>query len=917
MIGYKNVTNEYVAPVDLQTLGTTFSTLEKGHQEAVKAESELKLAIAELKMNEKENGFKVKLLNDIQNTIDTNTIYGNKYGALDEIVYEAGNIVSNPAVLGRIKAQEEYSNYMETIDSFEIPEPYKEMYRELNEYTLYQDTVDPETNTIIGGNGWKPKARPTKTINFNEILKGALNVTRKETGNYHNITFLDANGKPISDINKSFDGSIYQQTDVGYEKIPIDKLMESIKSAINNTPGAKESLIQDFNYLNWNYNKYGKNDENAIIFNESGRIVTFDDYLKKRIDPFIAATTGTNYTTKVSYGDAMENYQKYKNSNNDNISRGILLGGVVGGTMDVGVNAYQQANDSFNKSNIAFMDIMKNLDPDGISKYTDFNQARNYYSKKFGVGNIGPGTMVNNIVKYFKPNMSNEEKLQLHNAAMAAYNANSDMNKLLKTAGENADGLKFGNNVLNQDYTSDNKYGKDINDILNSCFVNDDDTLEYELGEEIYKSLCKLYGTEDLKDVGINYTCTSDGNYEIIFNKENCRLLPKFASEIRKADEDTSEKSSFWSGIKNAFGDVDKANYKIRLTPSAYSLNYDQGSTWLRILGDVTPINTLTGDPIWDKKHGTLSTAKALADIYDEGVTMSNKAQEISGSVIRSSFNITDADGKRDLELRQYADIMKPSEYEALQRESEERLTRMLQAGAYSSGQIFIADENMNYTNKPELGVELQTLISTMYTKSPKDVRRSYNVMSLKGPNTTSLVPQDVYFLSFQVPTNLFEENSDMNKKYGGKLIHVAVSGFIDEGTRYDPTSDPYIIAEHNIDTATKTKTTSYPMSYDNSGFGACSIKPKEDGNYSINFMYNTIDVNRQQAIIFEESLIHLQNIEFKISNRMYQDSQSLNNSIDAVIDNLYVGLNGNLDKLVIKDLIIKHIAKNCNINLN
>ena len=247
MITYNNINKEYVPSVDLKTLGDTFNTLEKGHQEAVKAESELKTAIGNLPMNEQEEYYKDMLVQDIKTTVDNNTIYGNKYGALDDLTLKIGDIMANPDVRGRIEAQERYTKYMDTIDSFDIPESYKDMYRELNKYTPYKDRkiVNGE---VIEGKGWEPKSRPVKTINFSKLLLEALNVTRKETGNYNSVTFLDANGKPTNDVSKSFDGGgIYQQTNVGWERIPIDKLMASINHAINNTPGAKESLLQDIN----------------------------------------------------------------------------------------------------------------------------------------------------------------------------------------------------------------------------------------------------------------------------------------------------------------------------------------------------------------------------------------------------------------------------------------------------------------------------------------------------------------------------------------------------------------------------------------------------------------------------------------------------------------------------------------------
>lgn len=908
MITYNNINQEYVPSVDLKTLGDTFNTLEKGHQEAVKAESELKTAIGNLPMNEQEEYYKDMLVQDIKTTVDNNTIYGNKYGALDDLTLKIGDIMANPDVRGRIEAQERYTKYMDTIDSFDIPESYKNMYRELNKYTPYKDRqiVNGE---VIEGKGWEPKSRPVKTINFSKLLQEALNVTRKETGNYNNVTFLDANGKPTNDVSKSFDGGgIYQQTNVGWERIPIDKLMASINHAINNTPGAKESLLQDFNYLVWNKNKYGLNEENKIAFEDNGSVLKFNDYLKRRIDPFIKATTGTNYTSKVTYGDALKDYSKYKLAlSENNTDRNYLNkpGAAIVGSFDIGVPAYQQANNTKLSADKSFMDLMKTLDPNGVNYYTDVNTARNYYGEKFGIKNIGPGNMVNHIVKTFNPNLSNEDKLKLHNAAMSAYTANANMNKLLQSAGDNADGLRFGSNIIDKKYTNDNEYGKDINDIFNVTFVNDDDTFEYVFGENIYHKLCELYGVKDLKEVGLDYAGSSEGNYELIFNKDNKNELPRFASTIRKADDLVD--SGFWSGVKNAFGDVDSGNYKVRLNKSTYSLNFDQGSTWLSKIGDMTPYSLLTGDWQFDKKDGTYSTHKILADIYDKGHNAYQKAQTISNTKVRAEITTTDADGVKDLELRQQRYTFgSETEYNNRQKEAKQHLDNLLQHNLYSAGQIYIADENGHYGQKLEENIDIQTLIGMMYTSYPDKVKRSYQTVPLKGKYDSGTSLEHVYFLNFTVPTNLVKDGDPLSK-YSGKLMKVAIAGSLDEGTDYDPTRDPVSLSSSLIDVATKTKTDAKFIPYD-TYLGDSSVTPKDDGSYDIHLASKTINVGLENAIYFGKSLMDLNTIKYKLNNKMYANKEQANKELGVALNNLLASTNNEISEEVLKNIVINYM---------
>ena len=88
-------TRDYVPSVDLSTLGKTFDTLEQGHKEAVKAASDLEVAMANLDLNEAESEWRQQKINEIKQTVADNTIYGNSYAALDDITKQTGDIASD------------------------------------------------------------------------------------------------------------------------------------------------------------------------------------------------------------------------------------------------------------------------------------------------------------------------------------------------------------------------------------------------------------------------------------------------------------------------------------------------------------------------------------------------------------------------------------------------------------------------------------------------------------------------------------------------------------------------------------------------------------------------------------------------------------------------------------------------------
>ena len=100
----------------LDVLAKSYNTLEQGHKEAVKAASDLEVAMANLDLNEAESEWRQSKINEIRQTIDENTVYGNAYTALDDIIKKAGNIASDQGMIGRLKAQQDYKTFRDQLE---------------------------------------------------------------------------------------------------------------------------------------------------------------------------------------------------------------------------------------------------------------------------------------------------------------------------------------------------------------------------------------------------------------------------------------------------------------------------------------------------------------------------------------------------------------------------------------------------------------------------------------------------------------------------------------------------------------------------------------------------------------------------------------------------------------------------------
>lgn len=312
MRNFEYTSRAYIPSVDLNTLGNTFNTLEQGHKETIKAASDLKTFVSTLDMNEAEDGFKQALVNDIQKTIDDNTLYGNSYAALDDIIAKSGNIAANPAVTGRLRAQAAFKQFENQIlSNQELPQDYKDMYLEKNPY-YYEDKLDRHGN-IIGGTTWKPNSTPTKIIPLSELTVKAISIAAKEKGGSDITRWLDMNGNVTQDPAQAFDGEVYNVVTNQWERLTRDKIYSAIQGLIETTPGAKASLQQDYDVAQWKHDKAVKENNGKIVIDDftdpNGIALNPMQYLAKRIDPVVEAAQYYNYQSSTKWGDGLKTYK--------------------------------------------------------------------------------------------------------------------------------------------------------------------------------------------------------------------------------------------------------------------------------------------------------------------------------------------------------------------------------------------------------------------------------------------------------------------------------------------------------------------------------------------------------------------------------------------------------------------------------
>lgn len=314
MKGFNYINTEYVPTVDLNTLGNTFNTLEQGHKEAIKTASNLQAEMAKLELNEAENEWRQQKISEIQQLVDNNTVFGNSAAALDDIVIKAGNLASDAGMIGRLQAQKDYTDFKNrVINDKTLPEDYKEYFLEKNPY-YYKDIVDEKTGKVISGTKWNPNISPTAVVDLSSLISKGLQWAARESGSYNQVRWLDKNGNPTTNPNEVFDGEYYDDTTHSFEKLDRSKIEAGIRAAIESTPGAKESLQQDYDIALWKHKKAinttkGKYNIVSDITDDNGITLSPQQYLNKRISPALYAAEYYNTTRKTTYGNGLKTYK--------------------------------------------------------------------------------------------------------------------------------------------------------------------------------------------------------------------------------------------------------------------------------------------------------------------------------------------------------------------------------------------------------------------------------------------------------------------------------------------------------------------------------------------------------------------------------------------------------------------------------
>lgn len=533
---YTPTFRQQVNPIDLNVLARTYNTLEQGHQQAIQTKSQIDAQLAQLDLNEAEDAWRQEQLNKVRNALTENMQYGNAYSSLDDIVGTYGDITSSPGMIGRLRAQQDYKAYMDNLDKrTDLSEDYKNYYRAVNKYN-YQDITDKNGN-VIGGSKWAPIDKEVSEIPMNQILNQALQWAAKEQGGGSQTRWLDANGKVTDDITKSVTGEIYSHTKGNWQRLSKAKLAEAVKAVIENTPGAKASLEQDYKIAKW---KYDQNGSNPDITDKNGILLTPEQYLAKRIDPFYNAATFYNQDSNTTYGEAWKAQlalSKQAGSGSSVQRKQAIDNLTYKGTpvrIDNFMPAQAQAEITSNRQSIA--GLLSKYNPDININLSTANPDDIRTSIMTNITNPSDRAYA---LSYLNDIIDNQEYIN---------------NLKVGKSQDSIDGFDTYNSIISLSDLPSNKYSYRYSKYVNQIFGDSSAIRQYFNNDDVYNSFINAIGGEK-KAASLGIIFGSDGNgYRYAeLPKDYHKSIYSFGKAVKEAEDTRNPLNAFLNSAKTRF----------------------------------------------------------------------------------------------------------------------------------------------------------------------------------------------------------------------------------------------------------------------------------------------------------------------------------------------------------------------------
>lgn len=790
---FEYVTREYTPSIDLNTLGNTYNTLEQGHKEAVKAASDLEVTMANLDLNEAENEYRQQKINEIKQTVADNTIYGNSYAALDDIIMQAGDLASDQGMIGRLQAQKDYKAFREKVENDKtLPQDYKDYYLENNPY-YYKDTFDKNGN-VVGGTKWSPTKSPTAVVPLSQIVVQGISIAAKEHGGGSVTRWIDENGKVTTDPTKAFDGEVYNTSTNNWERLSREKIWQGINSMIATTSGAAESIKQDYDVARWRHNKAVQANNNkpfaSDVTDNNGVYLSEEEYLRKRIDPAVQAASYYNSTNTTTWGKGLATYKAAQ-------AKVAAAAQAEQLRMDKASMSGKNTPVEVKVDTAANYLSTRNMSEKAISTLYKTITGTDLYIKS--------GENINNIEQLLdKYNIPVVDRQQLRayvksyneaNANLEAYTKN--MNNTDKANFLFAARIKSGGQLISS-ANGGSKYDDKLINSINSLYGQNGASVAITLSDKTLNNFQNIINAGEYQGyskLGIEI----QGN-KVIIPKSAMYSLPMISSIISKAENRANK--GFTSTIYDAITQG-RSRFSVDVL-DADGISIHTGEDRIRYTNESNSYGSSERELSSDMDRFSI---RNIGSIYDDGVEqsskLSNKYKVAPTTMTVSSLNL---DGKHFTDgtlLSQYEKgLISKEQYTTYKKYFDESFEDIIRGLDFSQNEMYFADETGtrkkvdSSEERFDYGSEiLQAVKDKRAVFSPTIVPGSYDPLTgapIAGYNITVLPKTDT-----------------KGKVIGdGKQMRFYIPGMINETASKYMMQDPYIQAFNVISTTDATKST-------------------------------------------------------------------------------------------------------------
>lgn len=337
---------------NMSLLQQSINKLDERKEKTDQQRSAIISAINNLKLNQAEDKWKYDYADRIKSKIDSAIQFGDYSNALEVATKLAGDAVSSPEVLSRVRANEQYEKEIQLQqarrDKGDISDATYNWWLKQNPYK-YQDTYDSNGN-IVGGSTYEPSFRPVNDINWaSEAMAAFKLITPYKTSNSRDgqTQITNNTGESITRNGKTYKpgeviGSSSHRTTteekVTKEQITsrIEELLSARGDGYKQAEQAFDVAIDDFKNLVERYNEAVIKDPNSEetknlgqkidarrkLMYKNGSIINYEEYYARMITDSLYAK-GLAYDWKTENRGGSSSYGINDVSSNNNSNRTI------------------------------------------------------------------------------------------------------------------------------------------------------------------------------------------------------------------------------------------------------------------------------------------------------------------------------------------------------------------------------------------------------------------------------------------------------------------------------------------------------------------------------------------------------------------------------------------------------------------